>query len=101
MFHLTYEFKLKPTPAQIAILEDWLEQCRRVYNYALAERKHWFGSRSCQVNACSVRSEFIIRAETCATNLCQSVQKSNSSKDKYTCFGCCCRTRPTTDAEKT
>ena len=64
MFHLTYEFKLKPTPAQIAILEDWLEQCRRVYNYALAERKHWFQSRSCQVNACSVRSEFIIRAET-------------------------------------
>jgi len=34
VFHLTYEFKLKPTPAQIAILEDWLEQCRRVYNYA-------------------------------------------------------------------
>jgi len=64
VFHLTYEFKLKPTPAQIAILEDWLEQCRRVYNYALAERKHWFQSRSCQVNACSVRSEFIIRAET-------------------------------------
>ncbi len=64
MFHLTYEFKLKPTTGQIAIFEDWLEQCRRVYNYALAERKHWFQSRSCQINACSIRSEFIISAET-------------------------------------
>ena len=64
MFHLTYEFKLKPTTRQIEIFENWLEQCRRVYNYALALRKHWFGSRSCQINACSIRSEFIIPAET-------------------------------------
>ncbi|MEG5160397.1 transposase [Microcoleus sp. AT3-A2] len=64
MFNLTYEFKLKPTAVQTAMFEDWLEQCRRVYNYALAERKHWFQSRSCQVNACSIRSEFIIPAET-------------------------------------
>ncbi|PSB05417.1 transposase, partial [filamentous cyanobacterium Phorm 46] len=64
MFNLTYEFKLKPTTGQTEIFEDWLEQCRRVYNYALAERKDWFGSRSCQINACSIRSEFIIKAET-------------------------------------
>ncbi|WP_293129374.1 transposase [Microcoleus sp. bin38.metabat.b11b12b14.051] len=63
MFNLTYEFKLKPTTKQAAIFEDWLELCRRVYNYALAERKHWFQSRSCQINACSIRSEFIIPAE--------------------------------------
>jgi putative transposase len=64
MLNLTYEFKLKPTTAQVAVFEDWLEQCRRVYNYALAERKHWFQSRSCQINTCSIRSEFIIPAET-------------------------------------
>jgi putative transposase len=64
MLNLTYEFKLKRTEKQVAIFEDWLEQCRRVYNYALAERKHWFGSRNCQINACSIRSEFIIPAET-------------------------------------
>ena len=62
MFTLTYEFKLKPTSAQVAIFEEWLEQCRRVYNYALAERKDWFKSRSCQVNACSTHSEYIIPA---------------------------------------
>jgi putative transposase len=62
VFTLTYDFKLKPTKAQIAIFEDWLEQCRRVYNYALAERKDWFKSRSCPINACTLQSEYIIPA---------------------------------------
>jgi putative transposase len=64
VFSLTYEFKLKPTSKQANIFADWLEQCRRVYNYALAERKDWFKSRSCQINACSLRSEYIIPADT-------------------------------------
>ena len=64
VFSLTYEYKLKPTSAQVSRFEDWLEQCRRVYNYALAERKDWFKSRSCQINACSLQSEYIIPAET-------------------------------------
>lgn len=64
MFTLTYEFKLKPTTTQVAVFEEWLEQCRRVYNYALGLRKDWFKSRSCQVNACSIQSEYIIPADT-------------------------------------
>jgi putative transposase len=63
VFSLTYEFKLKPTSRQIEIFTDWLEQCRRVYNYALAERKDWYKSRSCQVNACSLAGEYIIPAD--------------------------------------
>ncbi|MEG4484504.1 transposase [Microcoleus sp. D2_18a_B4] len=62
MFNLTYEFKLKPTVAQVTIFEDWVEPCRRVYNWSLAERKDWFKSRSCQINACSIRAEYIIPA---------------------------------------
>lgn len=64
MFSLTYEFKLKPTSDQMVTFEGWLEQCRRVYNYALAERKDWFKSRSCRINACSLRHEYIIPADT-------------------------------------
>jgi putative transposase len=64
LFNLTYEYKLKPTSAQIAVFEDWLEQCRKVYNYALAERKDWFRSRSCRVNSCSLKGEYIIPADT-------------------------------------
>ncbi|MEQ9670854.1 RNA-guided endonuclease InsQ/TnpB family protein [Coleofasciculus sp. G2-EDA-02] len=63
MFCLTYEYKLKPTSNQIVIFEDWLEQNRRVYNYALAERKDWFRSRSCRIDACSLPGEYIIPAD--------------------------------------
>ncbi len=64
MFALTYEFKLKPTASQVSTFDNWLEQCRRVYNYALAERKDWYKSRSCQINVCSLHSEYIIPADT-------------------------------------
>ncbi|MDB9445246.1 RNA-guided endonuclease InsQ/TnpB family protein, partial [Anabaena sp. CS-542/02] len=60
VFNLTYEFKLKPTQKQIAIFEEWLETHRRVYNHALGQRKDWYRSRSCQANACSLRSCYII-----------------------------------------
>ncbi|HEY9872176.1 MAG TPA: transposase [Candidatus Obscuribacterales bacterium] len=63
MFNLTYEFKLKPTGSQSAMFEEWLETHRRVYNYALAERKDWYKSRSCRVNACSLKHEYIISAD--------------------------------------
>jgi len=63
VFNLTFEFKLKPTATQIAVFEDWLEQCRKVYNYALRERKDWYNSRKCQIDSCSISSEYIIPAE--------------------------------------
>ncbi|HYW18004.1 MAG TPA: transposase [Nodularia sp. (in: cyanobacteria)] len=64
MFNLTYEFKLKPTQKQILLFGQWLETHRRVYNYALAERKDWYKSRSCQINACSLHSCYILPADT-------------------------------------
>ncbi len=63
VFNLTYEFKLKPTAKQVALFQEWLETHRKVYNYALAERKDWYKSRSCQVNACSTHSCYIIPAD--------------------------------------
>ena len=41
-------------------MESYLETCRKVYNYALAERKAWIESRKCAVNACSIRHEYIM-----------------------------------------
>jgi Helix-turn-helix domain len=35
----TYVYKMRPTDAQVAVLTDTLETCRRLYNHALAERK--------------------------------------------------------------
>ncbi len=64
MFNLSYEFKLKPNQKQSKTFEQWLEINCRVYNYALQERKDWYKSRSCPVNACSLHSEYIISADT-------------------------------------
>lgn len=64
MLTRTYEFKLKPTTEQVSIFESWLIACRKVYNYALAERKAWVNSRKCDINACSVDTEYIIPANT-------------------------------------
>jgi len=63
MLNMTYEYKLEPTADQVATFDQWLIVCRKVWNYALRERKDWYNSRSCLVNACSIRSEFIIPAD--------------------------------------
>ena len=63
MFNLTLEFKLKPTATQIAVFEDSLEQCRKVYNSAWKECQDWYNSRKCQINSCSKSSEYIIPAD--------------------------------------
>ncbi|KKI99477.1 RNA-guided endonuclease InsQ/TnpB family protein [Prochlorothrix hollandica] len=63
MITLTYEYKLKPTKQQVEQIDHDLEVCRRVWNYALKERKDWIASRKCPVNACSLRSEYIIPAD--------------------------------------
>ena len=42
---------------------SYLETCRQVYNYALAERKAWIESRKRAVNACSIRHEYIMPAD--------------------------------------
>jgi putative transposase len=62
MINLTYEFKLIPTQEHIATFEHYLKVCRKVWNYALKERKDWFQSRSCPINVCSIQSEYIIPA---------------------------------------
>jgi putative transposase len=63
VLNLTLEVKLKPTVAQIAVFEDSLEECHKMYNYALKERKDWYNSRKCQINSCSKSSEYIIPAD--------------------------------------
>jgi putative transposase len=37
----TYTYRIHPDIDQEAKMLNWLEQCRRVYNYALRQRKDW------------------------------------------------------------
>ncbi len=60
MLNLTYNYKLQPTQKQIEIIEHNLDVCKSVWNYALYVRKLWYNSRSCDINKCSLQSEYIV-----------------------------------------
>jgi len=82
MLNMTYEYKLEPTTEQVATFDQWLIVCRKVWNYALRERKDWYHSRSCQVNACSLNREYIIPADTPRPNFaiqCKSLTEARQS----------------------
>jgi len=63
MLNLTYEYKLIPTDTQREIFDQWLNICRKVYNFALRERKDWVNSCKCDTNSCSIKQEYIIPAD--------------------------------------
>ncbi len=64
MLNLMYQYRLRPNKEQIQLYEQWLEASRGVWNYALAERKDWYRSRSCKIDSCSLRGEYIIPVDT-------------------------------------
>ena len=63
MLNLTYQYRINPTDEQAQQMTLWLNICRGVWNYALAERRDWIRSRKCAVNACSIRAEYIMAAD--------------------------------------
>jgi putative transposase len=83
MINLTYEFKLIPTQEQVVAFEHYLEVCRKVWNYALRERKDWFNSRSCPINACSIKSEYIIPANTPRPNYHSQANALTKAKKQF------------------
>lgn len=63
MLNLNFEYKLTPTDGQRETFDQWLDICRKVYNFALAERKDWVNSRKCSINVCSINREYILPAD--------------------------------------
>ena len=64
MFTMNYSYRIYPSLQQETRMVAWLEACRGVYNYAVGERKDWVKSRRCSIDRCSLRSEYIIAADT-------------------------------------
>jgi putative transposase len=60
MLNMTWEFKLEPTESQVSEIERTLMVCRKVWNYALRERKDWLNSRKSPIDACSIIQEYIM-----------------------------------------
>ncbi|MEA5510572.1 transposase [Crocosphaera sp. UHCC 0190] len=63
MLTLNYSYRIYPDSEQEALLDEWLETCRRSYNYALRELKDWIASRKCPIDRCSLESEYIMAAD--------------------------------------
>ncbi len=60
---LNYTYRIYPDVQQQELLNEWLDVCRASYNYALRELKDWIASRKCQVDRCSLESEYIMSAD--------------------------------------
>jgi putative transposase len=83
MLNLSYEYKLKPTDSQVLEIERTLIICRKVWNYALRERKDWINSRKCSINACSRLSEYIIPADAPYPNYFMQAAGLTKAKEIY------------------
>jgi putative transposase len=54
---LTYQYRLQPTPEQVATMSHWGELLRRHWNHALGERLEWLRRTRSPINRCSLVSE--------------------------------------------
>jgi putative transposase len=53
---LTYQYRLRPNKAQVALLECWYDLLRRQYNYRLHERFSWWDDNRNPINACPLNT---------------------------------------------
>jgi putative transposase len=83
MLNLAWEFKLEPTVEQVLEIEHTLDVCRNVWNFALRERKDWLDSRKSPMNACSIRQEFILPADTPFPAYARQCKALTLSKSKF------------------
>jgi putative transposase len=83
VLNLTYEFKAIPTIEQVQLIEHTLTVCRKVWNFALRERKDWLNSRKCQINACSISAEYIIPADAPYPNYARECKSLTIAKAEF------------------
>ena len=83
MITVTYQYKLKPTKRQIQTFEQWLDTCKKVWNFALKERKDWVNSRKSPINSCSLKAEYIILADVLRPNYFSQAKQLTTAKKIY------------------
>ncbi len=54
---ITFQYRIKPTPEQVFIMEKASELLRRHWNFALGQRLDWLNQTRCQIDRCSIVSE--------------------------------------------
>ncbi len=57
---MNYTYRIYPTAKQQAMMLEWLETCRHLYNRCLRDLKDWIASRKCSLYSCSLNREYIM-----------------------------------------
>lgn len=83
MLNLTYQYRIYPSDQQAQQMAQWLDICRGVWNYALAERRDWIRSRKCGVNACSIRAEYIMAADAPRVTYARQCKSLTAAKKAF------------------
>lgn len=87
MLTLTHRYRIYPDSTQECQLLEWMELCRRAYNYALREIKDWCNSRKCLIDRCSLEKEYIIPAETRFPSEIQQLNNLPRAKKEFPKLG--------------
>ncbi|MDJ0531009.1 MAG: transposase [Xenococcaceae cyanobacterium MO_207.B15] len=53
-------YRIYPDADQEAMMLQWLETCRQLYNHCLRDLKDWLNSRKCPIDRCSLYKEYIV-----------------------------------------
>ena len=56
---LTYRYKLRPTKEQNTTMIEWLNLCRRQYNYRLGQRYRWWEETRTHIDACPLNVSIV------------------------------------------
>ena len=83
MLSLNYQYKLKVNKQQASTIDEWLDICKSVYNYALRERKDWVNSRKCPIDRWSLESEYIIPADCPRPTYANQCKSLGVAKKKF------------------
>ena len=51
---ISYQYRLKPTKAQSAFIDNTLDMLRCQYNYQLSQRFRWYEQNKCPIDRCSL-----------------------------------------------
>ena len=51
---ISYQYRLKPTKAQSAFIDNTLDMLRCQYNYQLSQRFRWYEQNRCPIDRCSL-----------------------------------------------
>jgi len=83
MLSLNYQYKLKVNKQQASTIDEWLDVCKSVYNFALRERKDWVNSSKCPIDRCSIQQEYILPPDSPRPTYANQCKSLGQAKKKF------------------